>query len=118
MACTSTRNVQAPPIDTWHTFDALHLEYPLIMEKAVARVRFENVDDGGEESSASEAELSERADVSSDEEEESRDEARKMVAQQNRKGKKSGGFQSMGTPRATFTNNIGPLFDWLITIQV
>ena len=71
----------------------------------MARVRFEVVDDGCEESSASEAELSGRADVSSDEEEESSDETRKMVAQQNRKGKKSGGFQSMGTPRATFTSN-------------
>lgn len=71
----------------------------------MARVRFEDVDDGGEEGSASESELSGRADVSNDEEEESGDETRKMVAQQNRKGKKSGGFQSMGTSYAKFTNN-------------
>lgn len=76
------------------------------MEKAVARVRFEDVYDGGEESSTSEAELSKRTDVSSDEEEESRDETRKTIAQQNRKGKKSGGFQSMGTSRAHYSQII------------
>ena len=72
------------------------------MEKSVARIRFE-LDEGGEESSSSEAELSGRVDASSDDEEvESGDETRKMVAQQNRKGKKSGGFQSMGTPNTVY----------------
>ncbi len=57
------------------------------MEKAVARVKFEGLD-GGDETSASEVE-------SSESEEEER-EVRELVMKHNRKGKKSGGFQSMG----------------------
>ena len=69
------------------------------MEKSIARVRFEELDSGGDgESSASEAELSGIVnDWSKEEGELSGDETRRMVTQQNRKGKKSGGFQSMGT---------------------
>lgn len=68
------------------------------MEKSVARVRFGELDSGGDgESSASEAELSGNVHEWSEEEGEmSGDETRRMVTQQNRKGKKSGGFQSMG----------------------
>ena len=68
------------------------------MEKSVARVRFGELDSGGDgESSASEAELSGNIHECSEEEGEmSGDETRRMVTQQNRKGKKSGGFQSMG----------------------
>lgn len=68
----------------------------------MARVRFEELDSGGDgESSASEAEMSGNVnDCSEGEDEEegemSGDETRRMVTQQNRKGKKSGGFQSMG----------------------
>lgn len=68
------------------------------MEKSIARVRFEELDSGCDgESSASEAELSGNVnDWSEEEGEMSGDETRRMVTQQNRKGKKSGGFQSMG----------------------
>lgn len=59
----------------------------------MARVKFEGFDDG-EETSASEAVTSEEE----GEEEEER-EVRELVMRRNRKGKKSGGFQSMG--RAT-----------------
>lgn len=69
------------------------------MEKSVAKVRFEGLDNGDGESSASEAELSGREDAWSEDEEGSGDETRRMIAQQNRKGKKSGGFQSMGIYR-------------------
>lgn len=65
----------------------------------MARVSFEDLDGDYGESSASEAERDGGAEVYSDGEEEaemSGDETRRMVAQQNRKGKKSGGFQSMG----------------------
>ena len=65
----------------------------------MARVSFEELDGCGGESSASETEQDRGADVYSEEDEEgemSGDETRRMVAQQNRKGKKSGGFQSMG----------------------
>ena len=56
----------------------------------MARVKFTGIGaGGGDEDSASEPERS------GDEEEEVR-ETRRLVAQQNRKGKKSGGFQSMG----------------------
>ena len=58
------------------------------MEKALAKVRFGDLDAGGDgETSASEFE-----DSGSEEERETRH----MVTQRNRKGKKSGGFQSMG----------------------
>ena len=70
------------------------------MEKSVARVSFEDLDGGDAESSTSEAEQDRSTHAYSDEEDEdaemSGDETRRMVAQQNRKGKKSGGFQSMG----------------------
>lgn len=66
------------------------------MEKSVARVRFEDLDDCNGESSASEAEPGRGVEENSSGEEESDQETRKMVARQNRKGKKSGGFQSMG----------------------
>ena len=68
------------------------------MEKSVARVRFGELDSSGDgESSAPEAELSGNVHEWSEEEGEmSGDETRRMVTQQNRKGKKSGGFQSMG----------------------
>lgn len=68
------------------------------MEKSVARVRFGELDSGSDgESSASEVELSDNVHEWSEEEGEmSGDETRRMVTQQNRKGKKSGGFQSMG----------------------
>ena len=62
----------------------------------MARVRFEELDDRHGESSASEAEMGGKVEDWSEEEEESGDETRRMVAQQNRKGKKSGGFQAMG----------------------
>ena len=65
----------------------------------MARVRFEELDNGDDgENSASEAELSGNVNDWSDdgEGEMSGDETRRMVTQQNRKGKKSGGFQSMG----------------------
>lgn len=91
--------LQAPPIHTWSQLNGvLYLEH-LAMEKSVARVRFEELDSGGDgESSASEAELSGNVNEWSEEEEGemSGDETRRMVSQQNRKGKKSGGFQSMG----------------------
>ena len=69
------------------------------MEKSIARVRFEELDSGSDgESSASEAELSGNVNDWNEEEGElSGDETRRMITQQNRKGKKSGGFQSMGT---------------------
>ena len=57
------------------------------MEKSVAKVRFEGLDNGDGESSASEAELSGREDAWSEDEEGSGDETRRMIAQQNRKGK-------------------------------
>ena len=60
------------------------------MEKALAKVRFEGLS-GGVETSESEGELG-GGGSSSDEVEETR----VLVARQNRKGKKSGGFQSMG----------------------
>ena len=66
------------------------------MENAVARVRFEGVED--EEEGAREGELS-------DGDEQEWKLARQLVAQQNRKGKKSGGFQSMGEETST-------LFSW------
>lgn len=62
------------------------------MESALARVKFTGISaGGGDEDAVSELEGSE-------EEEEER-ETRKLVAQQNRKGRKSGGFQSMGERR-------------------
>ncbi len=71
-----------------HVEQESHVELESVrMEKAVARVRFEGLDDEGE-TSASEA-------GSSGGEEET-GEARELVMRQNRKGKKSGGFQSMG----------------------
>ena len=68
------------------------------MERLVARVRFEELDNGGHgESSASEDELGGNTMNWSEEGEGmSGDETRRMLTQQNRKGKKSGGFQSMG----------------------
>lgn len=64
------------------------------MEKALARVRFEGLgEEDGEGTSASEMGSNGE---DSEEEEEERREARLLVTQQNRKGKKSGGFQSMG----------------------
>ena len=73
------------------------------MERSVARVRFEELDSGGDgESSASEAELGSNVTNWSEEEDEmSGDETRRMLTQQNRKGKKSGGFQSMGVYNAS-----------------
>ena len=59
------------------------------MERAVAKVTFEGIEAGGD-TSASETE----AGGSSGSEEER--ETRLMVTRQNKKGKKSGGFQSMG----------------------
>ena len=58
------------------------------MEKALARIKFEGLD-SREETSASDLEG-----YGSEEEEERQ--TRQLVVQQNRKGKKSGGFQSMG----------------------
>ena len=93
-------------MNTWLELGgALYVEW-LAIEKSVARVRFEEMDSGGDgESSASEAELSGIVNNWSEEEEGemSGDETRRMVTQQNRKGKKSGGFQSMGTHTHTHT---------------
>lgn len=82
------------------------------MENAVARVRFEDFGGADGESSASETELCAGASDCSDEEDEE-DATRKMVARQNRKGKRSGGFQSMGMadlvsplPQCTYTSRL------------
>lgn len=74
----------------------------------MARVRFEEMDSRGDgESSASETELNGTVNDWSEEEGEiSGDETRRMVTQQNRKGKKSGGFQSMGIHAHTIPQNM------------
>lgn len=59
------------------------------MEKALAKVKFEGLDAGGDTSAS---EFEEEGNSGSEEERETR----LLVTKQNRKGKKSGGFQSMG----------------------
>lgn len=66
-------------------------ELYIAMERALARVKFTGLGTGADDEDA----VSEPERSGGEEEEEER-ETRKLVAQQNRKGRKSGGFQSMG----------------------
>ena len=68
----------------WHRSSIIYAG----MEKALTKIKFEDLD-SREETSASDLEG-----YGSEEEEERQ--TRQLVVQQNRKGKKSGGFQSMG----------------------
>lgn len=65
------------------------------MERALTRVKFEGLEEEDSEGTSA-SEMGSEGEVSEGEEEEERREARLLVSQQNRKGKKSGGFQSMG----------------------
>ena len=79
-----TNTVQGSNLLRMRTFT--HVER--VMEKTLTKIKFEDLD-SREETSASDLEG-----YGSEDEEERQ--TRQLVVQQNRKGKKSGGFQSMG----------------------